>query len=202
MKHSQHIARIIAITGLAASALALSGAMHIQPPTAPVTRAPVQNCHAAQSGVDRGRFRGPTEQAAKSAWNFSVVASVGPSYAKWNKARNADVTCGHDGKRLKTWTCTATAEPCDDGPPNPTPTPTPTPQPACYPSISIEGADTKLQSGAQTQSIHAWRGQVAQYGAIYQDWNKAQGKDITCRHNGLGPLQRRWRCVATGKPCK
>ena len=161
----------------------------------------LKNCVAAVSGAGRGRFRGFAEMEAKDNWRSGTAGLWGQGYADWNRAQNQDVTCGHDGKPIKTWTCTAIAEPCNDAA-LPSPTPTPTPQPACYPSIAIEGNDAKLQTGAETYSIAAWRAQAASYGAVYQDWNKAVGKDITCRHNGLGPLQRRWRCVATGQPCK
>jgi hypothetical protein len=203
MDHAKSLLRLTAIAGLTAGVVILSGAEDRGDTSTAGSIAvkPVQNCVAAVSGAGRGRFRGPAEMEATSNWRRDTAAAWGQNYANWNNAQGRDVTCGHDGKAIKTWTCTAYAVPCDPYAP-PSPTPTGPAQPACYPEIAVEGARAVLQTGAQTNSIAAWRAQAASHGALYQDWNKAAGKDITCSHNGLGPVQRRWRCVAKGKPCK
>lgn len=203
MKDTQPVALIVAITGLAAGAFALTAAEG-SPAEPPRVIKPLQHCGVAVSGAGRGRFRGPAEMEARSNWRKDTVAQYDPSYGDWNKALNSDVTCGHNGKKIKTWICTAFAVPCSDTatPPSTTSSTNTGTQPTCYPSISVEGDKAVLQTGAETNSLAAWRAQVASYGAAYQDWNKAIGRDVTCRHNGLGPAQRRWRCVRTAQPCK
>ena len=60
----------------------------------------------------KGTTQGPVEVQARLDWRNKVQSAHGAGYSQWSKAQQRDMTCSHDGKLIKTWTCTATARPC------------------------------------------------------------------------------------------
>jgi hypothetical protein len=156
-------------------------------------------CLGPISALGHGKLQGPTENSAKLNWQNTAPAN----FNSWSNAINKDVSCHHDGRPpwLRQWTCTATAEPCNGS--GGTSSGGTGGAPLCYDSFNVEGNDAKLQTGAENNAVYSWQQTASNnHGPAYAGWGLARGKDISCHHNGLGPLQRRWRCVATGTPCR
>lgn len=212
--------RAVAALALALGGAGLGGAAFFQgsAPAVAAARAPTaaplaagamlamaRTCLSPYSQTGHNKLQGPAAALAKTRWN-----QVRPDgYSKFNDSDGQDVTCRHDGRKplFRTWTCVATATPCKEEEPGTVTvtvnTGTGTGTPICYGSFSAEGEKAMIQTHAENRAVDAW--QVAAggaYGANYQAWGNAQGAGLSCSHNGLGPMQRRWRCTATAAPCR
>ena len=60
-----------------------------------------------------GGTQWPTEVKARQKWSDAVSAASGNTYAHWSLAHAKSTTCKHDDETIRTWTCTASAEPCE-----------------------------------------------------------------------------------------
>lgn len=165
-----------------------------------------KTCVPAYSQTGHGKLQAGAEISARNNWN-----KLRPDgFSRFNDSPGHDMTCHHDGRPplRRQWTCVATAQPCKEeeggtGSSTGTGTGTGTGTPICHAAFSVEGVDAKLQTQARNFAVDAWQGVAAsKHGVLYQTWGLAQGTDISCRHNNLGPLQRRWRCIATASPCR
>jgi hypothetical protein len=76
--------------------------------TGPACLGPV-SVSASMTGVTQL----PVELKAQSKWSDAVAAASGQTYGHWDLAHARDMTCKHDKAVIRTWTCTATAEPCE-----------------------------------------------------------------------------------------
>ncbi|MEA3000906.1 MAG: hypothetical protein QOK17_2739 [Sphingomonadales bacterium] len=161
----------------------------------------VRFCTSALSATGHGKLQGVAADLAKANWNNHRPSGT----YLFHKSDNQDVTCHHDGRpaMLRQWTCIATAEPCSGDDTVTNTGGTGTSPPLCQSRFSATGDDAKLQTWAENRAVAAWQSvALSAYGGNYQAWGNAQGRDTTCHNNGLGPLQRRWTCVATATPCR
>ncbi|MBV8686308.1 MAG: hypothetical protein JOZ90_09760 [Alphaproteobacteria bacterium] len=148
------------------------------------------SCVAAVSGSGEAKFQSTAETHAKGDWQNVAAGTYGGSW-DWTQAANPSLNCHHNGLGpiQRRWTCTATAEPCQT-------------VLTCKPFVEVEGGSAKLQSGAETNAENQWQHDAGDlYGTAFKYWGQAQNKTMSCHHNGLGPLQRRWRCTARARPC-
>lgn len=153
------------------------------------------SCSAPVTAGGRGLTRAGSLQEAKNNWQ---IAADG---AQWNSAINATDHCEREGPAhaVRQWLCVVTAEACLGGVGGSSGG---TGTPACHPSFAVDGNDAKVQGLAETRAVDAWQSSAnSAHGNNYKYWPKAQNKDISCRNNGLGPMQRRWICTARGQPC-
>lgn len=148
-------------------------------------------CKPAVSGSGEGKFQDPAQNKAKANWQ-NVAAGIHGGVWDWNKASGHAMSCRHNGLGPieRRWTCTATAEPCEE-------------VINCKPAyVQVEGASAKLQSGAEENAVNQWQHDAGNaHGAAFKYWSKAANQTSSCRHNGLGPIQRRWRCTLRARPC-
>jgi hypothetical protein len=149
-------------------------------------------CHPAISGSGNAKFQNNAENNAKGDWQNVANGTYPGGPFDWTKAAGHAMSCRHNGlgPLQRRWTCTATAQPCYESL-------------TCKPGyIQVQGGSAKLQSGAQTNAENQWQHDAGNaYGTAFKYWGNAANKSMSCWHNGLGPIQRRWRCTARGRPC-
>lgn len=190
-----------------AAAVPLVVVVGVQGPTGPSpAMAMARVCFNLVSATGHGKLQAGATNSARVNWN----QMVGNSYNSFGNSDGQDTTCRHDGRPpiLRQWTCIATARRCQgsgssSGGSSSGGSSSGGGLPLCHNSFAVEGAQALLQPGAENNAVSAWQ-QTANnnHGPAYQAWGRAQGRDVACRHNGLGPIQRRWRCIATGTPCR
>lgn len=155
-------------------------------------------CGNAVTAVSHGLLRGFTWTDAQTKWGNSVTALYDVTYSLWSNALDKVEVCFRP--KWFHWSCTLSARPCQAGGSSGT---NPGTGPACHGSLSVMGGKAVLQSGAENKAIAAWQATAGgTYGGAYQTWSNAHSTSLNCQHNGLGPIQRRWECTATGQPCK
>jgi hypothetical protein len=167
------------------------------PSSATATAKTLVTCVGAFTATGNHIGPGFALDVARSRWRDNVNKYYGTAYEIWDNSRNRVEQCHRRGPL--NWSCDLTAEPCDGyGAVSPTPN-----GPACYGPLSVDGGDAKLQSGAENNARNQWQHDAGvAYGAAYKGWQTAHNASMSCRHNGLGPLQRRWVCTASGEPCR
>lgn len=142
-------------------------------------------CKDAVSATGRAMLQSSAENKAKGSWHGVAASAYGGTW-DWNTASGHAINCTHNklGPLERRWTCTATAQPCEE-------------VLACDAGWTTEeGASAKLQSGAETNAINKWQN------VTNASWANAANRVNSCRHNGLGPLERRWRCTARARACR
>lgn len=155
-------------------------------------------CYPTVSGIGRDVWQQSAHNSAAANWSDNARRLYG--IGNVNNVQNLQRPCERESRSHapRRWICTFTAQPCIPGG-----TPTPDPQPACYGSLSVEGSSEKFQSTAENRAMEQWQRDAGNaHGVAYRTWTRAHSRDISCRHNGLGPLQRRWICTARGEPCR
>jgi hypothetical protein len=76
---------------------------------------PTPACYPARTATGPWRkLQGTAENHARDQWQYEAGNAHGANYKWWNKARNSDISCSHDGKKpaFRQWQCRAVAEPC------------------------------------------------------------------------------------------
>lgn len=156
-------------------------------------------CYQSVSGSGTHLIQSIAVSDAITEWRTNAAALYPVN--NWNHAQAKAQHCERESPAhfRRRWICTVSGEPCIPGG---TSTTTPSP-PACYPSLSATGGDAKFQSNAEDNARNQWQHDAGDaYGVDYKYWGTAHGRDMSCHHNGLGPLQRRWTCTATAEPCR
>jgi hypothetical protein len=155
-------------------------------------------CYPTVSGIGRDVLQQSAHATAAANWSDNARSLYG--IGNVNNVQNLQRPCERESRShaIRRWICTYSAQPCLPGG-----TTTPDPLPACYPALAVEGSSEKFQSTAENRSYEQWQRDAGNaHGADYRTWTRANNRDISCRHNGLGPLQRRWICTARGEPCR
>lgn len=103
---------VMAGAAIALPLLLMSCGVTVPIKTGPTPAGPTCQARVSATASARGQTQGPVEVSARLNWRNAVNASSGFDYSHWNRAQHRDMTCSHDGRLIKTWTCTASAEPC------------------------------------------------------------------------------------------
>jgi gliding motility-associated-like protein len=69
--------------------------------------------------------------------------------------------------------------------------------------VISDEVEAKLKLAARAEAVNDWREKVrADYPDVYDHWMRAGAKRIDCEKRGSKWFNKKWYCVATGRPCR